>query len=742
MTALEKSGFGILRGLIKGKSDDESRPGEPAALSSGELKLVTHLLLDYEASSLGWFWSTDENGAITYISNCVAERFGKSRRQLIGTQLHSLFAIVREEEHSRQQERTLPLLLNSHKTFSEMVVTPVLDDAAGDEPVWWSISGRPQFSSSGEFSGYCGNGSDVTESYRSKRDASRLAMYDTLTGLANRNRMTRHLADTLTSCAAAKRSCAIMMIDLDRFKQVNDTFGHPAGDALLRQVAERMRSVVDEKCEIGRLGGDEFQVIMPDIEDRGHLGETAKKIIAVVSQPYSLEEGHCIIGASLGIAIAPYDGIDSETLVRNTDLALYAAKGGGRGQFRFYSADLHAESERRRQLEQDLGQALERDEMRLVYQPQVDSENRVVTLQAGLSWEHPDFDEIPPDVFLPIAHESNLIGPLNDWALRRACEDIVQLPRSVKVAVRVSPTQVSHHEFPALVAQALARSELAPDRLELELPQTIFGTDRDDVEGHINSLKMLGVGIVLVGFGQEYAALEHLRRISFDKVKIGETFVRGLVEGNGEDGAIIRAIVGLARDLRMETVADGAAAHDELDELRRLNVGLVQGPLFSKAVPLEMAADAMANGSWTIEPTGPQRYRDERRTVLRKVGLIHENYRYEVRMKNLSRSGCLIEGLVGVPVDTQFVVDFGNGQLAVATVNRSAGTQQALEFELPLVDDGAGGLVTRNRVSPYVLAAAGMPLGALPPGSYPLGLGGNANHDPFSTPKFAQVEKA
>lgn len=731
----------MLRGLLGSRPANDARPAKPAPLSSNELKQATNLLLDYEASGLGWFWSTDDKGSITYISDCVAQRLGRTHRELKGEQFHTLFAIVRDDEDYSQQERTLPLLLNSHKTFSELVVTADLGAGFDEDQIWLSISGRPQFSKSGKFIGFCGNGSDVTESYRSKRDASRLAMYDTLTGLANRNRMTRRLAETLAAYAAAKRSCAIMMIDLDRFKQVNDTFGHPAGDALLKQVAERMQSVVDKDCEIGRLGGDEFQVILPDIDDRGHLGEIAKKIITILSQPYSLDEGHCIIGASLGVAIAPYDGIDSETLVRGADLALYAAKGGGRGQFRFYSADLHAEAERRRQLEHDLGQALQRDQMRLVYQPQVDRDNKVVTIQADLSWEHPDFESIPPEIFLPIAYESGLIGPLNDWALRRACEDVVQLPGSVNVAVKVSPKQISHHDFPALVAQALANSELAPERLELELPESIFGTDKVEIEGHINALKMLGVRIVLDGFGKGYAALEHLRRLKFDKLKIAETFVRGLVEGNGEDNAIVKAIVSLARDLRMETVAEGAAAHDELDELRKLEVGQVQGPVFSQAVPYDGAVEAMSKGTWIIEPAGPSRSRDERRTVLRKVGLVHENYRYDVRMKNLSRSGCLIDGLTNVPVDTQFVVDFGNGQLAVATVTRSAGTQQGLEFELPLVDDGAGGLVTRNRVSPYVLASAGMPLAALPPGSYPLDLGGRADNDAFSQPQFAQVEK-
>ena len=290
----------MFRGLLGARQDDGVRPGQAQPLSSDELKQVTELLQDYEANGIGWFWSTDSSGKLTYISDCIAHLLGKSRRELRGISFQSLFQIVHDDEGRGKQERTLPLLLNSHKTFAELLVTGVQSEHCVDDQVWWSISGRPQFSKSGEFTGFYGNGYDVTESYKSRRDASRLAMFDTLTGLANRNRMTRRLEETLAAYAAAKRNCAIMMIDLDRFKQVNDTFGHPAGDALLKQVAERMRSVIDEQCEIGRLGGDEFQLILPDMDDRGNLGEIAKKLIAIVSQPYLLDEGHCIIGGVRG----------------------------------------------------------------------------------------------------------------------------------------------------------------------------------------------------------------------------------------------------------------------------------------------------------------------------------------------------------------------------------------------------------------------------------------------------------
>ena len=233
-----------------------------------------------------------------------------------------------------------------------------------------------------------------------------------------------------------------MLLDLDRFKQVNDTLGHPAGDALLKQVAERLLKIVGDKEMVSRLGGDEFQIILPDIEDRGRLGDMAADIIGSLSQPYSVEGSRCIIGASVGVAIAPFDGQSSEDLVRNADLALYAAKGNGRGRFRFYSSDLHQSAEDRRALEEDLRDALARGQMELTYQPVVNAKSNMVTgVEALLRWNHPDRGPISPALFIPIAEEANLIWPLGEWVLRKACEDAARWPGDLRVAVNVSAIQ-------------------------------------------------------------------------------------------------------------------------------------------------------------------------------------------------------------------------------------------------------------------------------------------------------------
>lgn len=730
------STFGRFRSILSSGKGAPRSQVSTKSLTGQEREQAILLLRDYEASGLGWFWSSDHEGRITYISDTVAEQLGCETAQLVGQPVQSLFLLDRDEDDPI--ERTLPLILSARKTVTDLPVRAALN---GKE-LWWSIAGRPQFSSDGSFLGYRGNGTDITATRESQKDASRMAQYDSLTGLANRHRMGKRLHGTLTAYQSAKRCCAIMMMDLDRFKAVNDTLGHPAGDELLKQVAQRLERILPDKSfEIGRLGGDEFQIILPDIDDRGRLGEIAKSVITMISQPYQIEGSRCVIGASIGIAIAPYDGLTSEDLIRSADLALYASKGGGRGQFRFYSSDLHSEAERRRQIEEDLRDALAKDQMYVAYQPIVDTvTNKVVAVESFARWEHPELGDVPPGVFIPIAEEAHLIGALGDWVLKRACAEATQWPGSVRIAVNVSAVQFANAGFSSLVAQALAHSGLPPERLELELTESIFLGDEAATTDMFNQLKLLGVRLALDDFGTGYSSLSYLQHAPFDKIKIDKSFIRGVTQEGNRNAAIITSIVSLAKALGMDTTAEGIEAHDELQAMRDLGVGQIQGFIYAIPVPPEDVAEAMLSGEWIIEPDGPSKYRPERRTVLRKVGLIHEDHRYDVTMRNLSRSGCMVEGLVDVPLGTPFVVDFGEGQLAVAQVRRSAGSMQGLEFEQQLVDDGAGGLCTRHRVSPYVMAQAGMPLQALPPGQYPMQLmqpGGVVA--PLSLPKFGQV---
>jgi len=690
------------------------------------------LLRDYENSGRGWFWATDSGGNLTYISECVANVLDLPVHDLIGKPFTAL--LVLDQEPEADVARSLPMVFGTRKTFSDFAVRA----NSSSVEIWWAISGRPQLDSRGNFLGYRGNGSDVTKALLEKRDASRLAMYDSLTGLSNRHRMGQRLGSTINAYRTQQRTCALMMIDLDRFKQVNDTLGHPAGDELLKQVSERLISVFDKGTEIGRLGGDEFQVILPDFDDRGKLGDLAKRVINILSQPFWINGARCVIGASIGIAISPFDGVTSDDLVLNADLALYSAKGGGRGQFRFFSKELQAGIEQRRRLEADLRGALALGQICLYYQPTVNlANNTVCGLEALMRWDHPDYGELSPSLFIPIAEESNLILSLGEWALRQACKDAVSWPASISVSVNIAPVQFSSQEFVETVRAALAESGLPASRLELEVTEGILAKNDTLAQETLNSLKQLGVKLALDNFGSGYSPLAYLRHSPFDKIKIDRSIVLEINAANSRSTAIAAAIVAMTKQLDMISTAQGIEARDELDRMRELGVDQIQGHIYASPCTLEDVMQSLASGQWVIEPEGPVRSRAERRTVLRKVGIIHEDYRYDVTMRNLSRGGASIEGLVEVPVGTQFVLDLGEGQLVVCTVRRSAGIAQGLEFETSLVDDGAGGLVTRHRVSRQVLEAMGMPSG---PGSAPVVALNNIGG--LNLPKFGTAEQA
>lgn len=703
--------------------DDEDR-----SLALGSPKEALLLLRNFESSGRGWFWATDAAGHITYLSEPIISLLGLKSGEILGKPFLSLFYSAEEQD---QNQRTLPFILTKQSKFDDLPLQAALDA----EEIWWSVSGKPFRDPAGNFCGFRGSGTDITSLRRSAKDNSKMATYDALTGLLNRFRMAKLLETTLSAFKLQKRACAVMLIDLDRFKQVNDTLGHPAGDALLKQVAERLVKAVGDREKISRLGGDEFQIILQDIDDRGALGDMADKIIRALSHPYSVDGSRCIIGASIGIAVSPFDGQASEDLIRNADLALYAAKGGGRGRFRFYSSDLLQAAEDRRILEEDLRDALANNQLWLAYQPVVDCATNTVTgLEALMRWNHPERGPISPALFIPIAEDANLIGALGEWALQRACEEAATWPGKLKVAVNVSPNQFANPTFPKVVEQALSSSGLTAKRLELEITEGVFLQESADTDNMFKALKKIGVRLALDDFGTGYSSLGYLKTAPFDKIKIDQSFVRGVTEPGSRNGAIIAAIVALAEALDMETTAEGIESLDQLELVRDLRVSHVQGYVYSQPVSNEVLLERCATGDWTIEPSGPAVQRSDRLSMYRKIGAVHDNHRYEVVLRNLSVSGALIEGIYDVPLGTKFVLDFGDGQLAVSTVVRTMESQQGLEFEERLVNDGNGGLCTNRRVSPYMMAAAGMPLACLPPGYYNTS---EAEQRPASLPAFS-----
>ena len=711
--------------------------GDVVPIAETDYARRVELLDSFEKSGLGWFWATDAQGRLIYLSKNALDKFGKTESDVYGTQLADLFLTDKAEniEDGERENRPLAYYLAARNSITQLQVKLPLRG----EDMYLELAGKPHFDGSNRFAGYRGSAKDITRSRESRRDAERLSQYDSLTGLANRHRMNKRLDSTLRQFRNSKRSCALMMLDLDRFKQVNDTLGHPAGDELLKQVAARLGQIMGHRGEIGRLGGDEFLIMLADVDDRGELGELATRVIQMIAQPYSINGSRAIIGVSLGIAIAPYDGLDAEELIKAADLALYAAKGGGRGQYRFYSSDLKEGAKLRRILEEDLRDALVKDELVMHYQPIVKSRDyKLSGFEALIRWEHPDRGFISPEIFIACAEDIGIIGQIGEWAINKVCEQAAQWPVELRVAVNVSPTQFGNDDFVQIVQRALQKSGLDPSRLELEITESVFAGDEDLTLKIFNELKELGVRLALDDFGTGYSSMSYLRNAPFDKIKIDQSFVRGSTEEGNNNSAIISAIVSLAQALKMETVAEGTETKDELELVIERGASHIQGYIFSRPITHEEALERLAKGELQYEPRGPEKYRAERKTVFRTIGVIHDDHRYKVVLRNISKTGARIEGLLEVPVGTDFVIDLGDGQLAVATVRRSKKHTQGVEFETPLISDGADGLCTRHRVSPYEIEAAGRPLAALTKDAYGMLAGDRV----VSIPRFAEVDIA
>ena len=649
------------------------------------------ILGDFEETGQGWFWETDRRGNILYISATVAELVGRSPDDMLGRPLTDLFMLdetsgAQAAQGSPQSNRTLAFHLSARSSFADLVVRA----ATRDEERWWAVTGRPIYDMFDNFQGFRGSGADLTEKRRTQEHVSRLAHFDSLTGLSNRFFMSQSLEKILVAPQLRQRACAVFLIDLDRFKQVNDTLGHPCGDQLLKLVAQRLERGVGTAGRVGRLGGDEFQIILPGRIERQMLAQIAAHIIESVSQPYVIEGSRVMIGASIGIAIAPDDGVTSEALIRNADLALYAAKDSGRGRYHFYAADLHSDAEERRQMEEDLRDALGAGQLELYYQPVVQTTTEKITgFEALLRWNHPVQGFISPSRFVPIAEDTGLIAQIGEWALRQACDDLARWPAKVRVAVNVSPLQFANPALPGIITGALAASGVDPDRLELELTESVFINDDAGTEAMFRSLKRIGVRLALDDFGTGYSSLGYLKKAPFDKIKIDQSFVRGATQPGSRNGAIIASIVSLAEALNMETTAEGVETLDELDLVRLLGCSHVQGCIYERPLSAKAAAERLSSGLVAIA-RGPRAARAMRQSLLRRVVLEHGPHRYDANVRNISQTGALIEGVRDVPAGTVFRIQLSDGQWISTTVRWSEEDRIGVEFSEPLELDENG----------------------------------------------------
>ena len=425
---------------------------------------------------------------------------------------------------------------------------------------------------------------DITEWEKAQQQISHMARHDGLTNLPNRTLFRERLERALH---LSKRSdqLAVLCLDLDHFKEINDSLGHPVGDALLREVARRLSECVTEDDTVARLGGDEFAVVQFCRGcDPTTSSALASRLVERIGEPYDVAGHQLVIGVSVGVSLAPDDGDNPDLLLKNADLALYRAKADGRGTYRFFEAGMDARAQARRMLELDLRAALRRQEFEIHYQPIVDiAGDRTVAFEALVRWNHPERGRIAPGSFIPLAEETGLIVPLGEWVLR-ACAEAAGWPGAIVVAVNLSPVQFKNPNLPAMVMSALQTSGLPANRLELEITESVLLQNSEATLETLHELRAQGVRISLDDFGTGYSSLSYLRSFPFDKIKIDRSFVQELA--SREDSmAIVRAVAGLGRSLGIVTTAEGVENAEQLDLLRREGCNQAQGYLFSPPRP-------------------------------------------------------------------------------------------------------------------------------------------------------------
>lgn len=552
-------------------------------------EVVSLLLREFEEGEADWLWQTDTSRRIRSVSPRFAFALGRDAAEVDGQPLLQLIAgSAWESGQFPTSLHELAERLKHREHFANLLVRVMI---RGDAR-WWELSGTPRFDANGVFEGYRGVGSDVTQARENSDKIAWLARYDTLTGLPNRTMLTETLGTALQHAAEWRSRCAFLMIDLDRFKAVNDTLGHHVGDQLLARVSERLKEQMTENELCGRLGGDEFAVVIRDASDAGHVERVAKRVIERLSQPYEVDHHTLFVGASIGSAVGPRDGSTVEKIMRNADLALYRSKDGGGNLHRTYEPALHAHAEERRKLEAALRRAVEREELNLVFQPVVDADSEaVVSFEALLRWQSAEHGAVSPAKFVPLAEDTRLIIPIGEWVLRAACKEAMHWPSHIRVAVNVSGEQLLDANFAASVVGALSGSGLPANRLEIEVTESIFLRDATQARAALEQVMALGCAIALDDFGTGYSSLGYLRKMRFSTIKVDRSFVQGAATGNAESLAIIRAVVAMADSLGMSTTAEGAETEKEVRVIRELGCRKIQGFYFGRPM---IAKDAEA----------------------------------------------------------------------------------------------------------------------------------------------------
>jgi diguanylate cyclase (GGDEF)-like protein len=562
VTRLTQWTFSLLKAIAKTRAAAES---------------IRLLLKEYEHRGVGWLWQVDAENRVVYISSRMTALIGRAPAQVVGHSLPSTLG----------GSGALGQTLLAREPFANLEME--LKTRRGTR--WISLSGDPVIDMTGQFQGFRGVGSDVTEVRKTQERLTNLANMDVLSGLPNRGRVRQLLGEALDGAGATNVPCAIMFLDLDGFKPVNDTFGHPKGDAVLKSVSQRLVREVGPFGEVGRMGGDEFAVVIRDAQSRKRVEELARRIIGAIAEPYFIDKAEIRIGVSIGCAFGPIDGKSVDDLIQKADLALYQAKDQGRGTCCFFNADMASVQEDKLRVEQDMRAGIAANQFKLMFQPLISAADQsLVGFEALIRWHHPTRGMVSPLEFIPLAEETGLIMELGDWVIDEACRAAAVWPANVTVAVNVSAKQLVFPALPNTVSEALARHRLQANRLELEVTESIFLGENAHTLDVLKRLRAIGVGIALDDFGTGYSSLGYLNKAVFHKLKIDGSFVREAAD-NREAVAIIQSIVQLAKSFRMTVTAEGVETADDFTRMRDLGVHQIQGYLFGRPMSFDRATE-------------------------------------------------------------------------------------------------------------------------------------------------------
>jgi diguanylate cyclase (GGDEF)-like protein/PAS domain S-box-containing protein len=518
----------------------------------------------------------DAQGHVRLFNNRYAEMTGVSGLQIMGRSLLELFKYRKTAgEFAEDPDEFFARVLTDIKAGNSN--TKIMETLTGrvirvvEEPM--------------QGGGWVATVEDITEWRKAQAQLSHMAHHDSLTGLPNRAKFREEL-DLALRHARSNDHISVLCLDLDRFKEVNDSLGHSVGDELLKEVARRLSACLRERDMVCRLGGDEFAIVQFGTEIQvSEASSLAGRLIEAVEAPYVIQGHQLSIGVSIGISLAPADGVSPDQIMKSADLALYRAKSDGRGTYRFFEAGMDARAQARRLLEIELRAALKRGEFEVYYQPIHDlKSNRIICFEALVRWHHPLRGIVPPLDFIPLAEETGLIIPIGEWVLRKACADAAGWSQPVRVAVNLSPAQFKSRQLLSSVASALSDSGLVAGRLELEITESVLLQETETTLATLHKLRGFGVKISMDDFGTGYSSLSYLRSFPFDKIKIDRLFVKELATRE-DSAAIVRAVTGLGKSLGILTTAEGVETREQLALLRSEGCNEVQGYLFNPPRP-------------------------------------------------------------------------------------------------------------------------------------------------------------